>query len=160
MRFNHYEFGETGSRGNAQWRPAHYVAFVVHGGKPDSLRMIDLGEAGPIDRLIAEFRAGIAGGEEGSPTRHMNPREPGSLHDDGPGRRLRGSVFDPLLPALGGRTRLLLCPDGDLMRLPFEVLPDNDGPPLIDRYTISYANTGATSSISGLIPTGRRRCRW
>ena len=39
------------------------------------------------------------------------------------GEYLRAKVFDPLLQALGGRTRLFLAPDGELSTLPFEVLP-------------------------------------
>jgi len=37
-----------------------------------------------------------------------------------------------------GYTRLFLAPDGDLARLPFEVLPTDDGRYLIDNYQISY----------------------
>lgn len=51
--------------------------------------------------------------------------------------------FDPLLAPLGGSNkRLLLAPDGDLSRLPFEVLPTNDGRRLIDDYCISYLAAG------------------
>lgn len=47
-----------------------------------------------------------------------------------------------MLAALGGRKRLLLAPDGDLTRLPFEVLPAGDGRRLIDDYQISYLSAG------------------
>jgi CHAT domain-containing protein len=47
------------------------------------------------------------------------------------------------MPALGGHTRLLIAPDGDLTRLPFEVLPRGDGGGrLIDSYRISYLSCG------------------
>ena len=36
-----------------------YLAFVMAAKEPDSVQMLDLGEAAPIDRLIAEFRAGV-----------------------------------------------------------------------------------------------------
>jgi CHAT domain-containing protein len=56
---------------------------------------------------------------------------------------LRQQVFDPLLAALGEHTQLWLSPDGDLTRLPFEVLPDREpGKLLLDRYRISYQATG------------------
>ena len=51
---------------------------------------------------------------------------------------LRRALFDPLLPALGGRTRLVVALDGELARLPFEVLPTDDGRRLIDEYAITY----------------------
>ena len=63
-------------------------------------------------------------------------------HEEGGGDELRAAVFDPLSEALQGRTRLLLAPDGNLTRLPFEVLPHEDGGLLIDRYRISYVSTG------------------
>src|SRR5207249_1080138 len=50
------------------------------------------------------------------------------------GRALRKMVFDPLLTVLQGRRKLLLAPDGDLTRLPFEVLPTDDGEYLLDEY--------------------------
>ncbi len=58
------------------------------------------------------------------------------------GAALRAAVFDPLVPALGGRTRLFLAPDGDLSRLPFEVLPLEDRRHVIDVYHISYLSVG------------------
>ena len=58
------------------------------------------------------------------------------------GRALRTALFDPLLGALSGRRRLLLAPDGDISRLPFEVLPNDDGRRLIDDYCISYLGCG------------------
>jgi len=60
------------------------------------------------------------------------------------GEELRAALFDPLTSALRGRKRLFLAPDGDLTRLPFEVLPLGDGRRLIDKdlYIISYLSTG------------------
>ena len=43
------------------------------------------------------------------------------------GTDLRLAVFDPLAPALQGHTRLFLVPDGDLTRLPFEILHSTRG---------------------------------
>ena len=54
---------------------------------PDDVRMIDLGEAGPIDRMIADFRAGITGEAGDRPDRDVTAPASG-----GPGR-----------PAAGGR---------------------------------------------------------
>src|SRR5581483_3925664 len=60
----------------------------------------------------------------------------------GVGELLRAAVFDKLLPALDGRKRLLLSPDGSLTRLPFAVLPLPDRRLLMDEYHISYMNVG------------------
>src|SRR5262249_43746396 len=58
------------------------------------------------------------------------------------GAELRQQVFDPLLAALGEHISLWLSPDGDLARLPFEVLPLDQDRLLLDRYRISYLATG------------------
>nr|WP_243147306.1 CHAT domain-containing protein [Scytonema sp. UIC 10036] len=58
------------------------------------------------------------------------------------GYRLRKILFDPLLIAIGDRKRLLLAPDGELNKLPFEVLPLDENRRLIDEYHISYLSTG------------------
>jgi hypothetical protein len=102
------------------------VAFVLPAGAPDDVRMIDLGEAEAIDRMVADFRAGLLGAGESAPA----------------GLALREAVFTRLGAALGGRKRLLLAPDGDLARLPWEVLPTADGRRLIDDYQVSYLGRG------------------
>ncbi len=69
---------------------------------------------------------------------------PPSRHAGGvcAGKALRAALFDPLLPVLGGRTRLLLSPDGPLTQLPFAVLPTDDGRLLGDCFPISYVGAG------------------
>ena len=68
------------------------------------------------------------------------------------GVSLREVLFDPLLPALGDCQQLLLSPDGDLTRLPFEVLPTADGQRLIDEYHISYLASGRDILRFGIKP--------
>ena len=68
---------------------------------------------------------------------------------------LRAALFDRLAPALGNRTRLLIAPDGDLTRLPFEVLPTADGRRLIDDYQISYLSCGRDVLRFGAVATGQ-----
>jgi CHAT domain-containing protein len=113
--------------GQATTQPLHYLAFVISN-STDPVELIDLGQAESIDRLITECRA-AATGRTGQGA-------------DAPGRRLRAAVFDPLANTLGTRRRLLLAPDGDLTRLPFEVLPLVDGRPFIDSYRLSYLTVG------------------
>jgi CHAT domain-containing protein len=82
------------------------------------------------------------------------PRSETQAPTPAPGSKLRETIFDPLLRTLGGRTRLLLAPDGELTRLPFEVLPsDPVGGRLIDTYQISYLNTGRDVLRFGLATT-------
>jgi hypothetical protein len=53
-------------------------------------------------------------------------------------------IFYPLLYAIGDSKKLFIAPDGDLTRLPFEVLPtnmDSGTNLLIDGYSIRYLTT-------------------
>ncbi len=138
VRFHVLNFEAVPARGEPRWKPAHYLAFVLRSGEPDNVRMIDLGEADPIDKMIATFRTGITGEAES-----RGAQEPetvsGAVQDS---FNLRTVLFDPLTPAFGGRKRLLLAPDGNLSRLPFEVLPTADGRRVIDEYHISYLGAG------------------
>jgi CHAT domain-containing protein len=162
---NIFDFQAVPARGQARWKPSRYLAFVLSGGEPDNVRMIDLGEAEPIDRLIADFRAAVTGDPETRARRDVvfvsedvpqsekvaDPSHPALP----PGATLRRALFDPLLPALAGRTRLLLAPDGDLSRLPFEVLPGADGRRLIDDYRISYLSVGRDALRFGAAHSGQ-----
>jgi hypothetical protein len=157
VRLWDFDFQAVPARGEPRWRPDRYRAFVLAGGAPDGVHMIDLGEAEPIDRLITDFRAGIIAEAETKDGRDIARRRaevPPTLESD-PGSDLRAVLFDRLTPALGGRTRLLIAPDGDLTRLPFEVLPTDDGRRLIDDYQISYLSCGRDVLRFGTATTGQ-----
>lgn len=144
IRFDVFDFKAVPARGESQWKPACYLAFVLPAGKPDNIEMIDLGEAEPIDRMIATFREIITGEEEDRSDRGLGrlPSSARRVTGEDVGVRLRDAVFTPLLKAIGNRRRLMISPDGDLTRLPFEVLPTDDGQRLIDQYQISYLGAG------------------
>ncbi len=173
VRTNTFTFTAVRAHGEAQWAPAHYLAFVLSAGAPGDVALIDLGEAAPIDYLIAAFRQAVSGEADAAPrgglpnvpdmtgvsvrsdrptlrgalisaTRSMRPRatiEKG-LDCAALGMALRHALIDPLLSALAGRTRLFLAADGDLTRVPFEVLPLDDQQCVIDAYQISYLSVG------------------
>jgi CHAT domain-containing protein len=50
--------------------------------------------------------------------------------------------MQPLRASLGGATRLLISPDGDLNLVPFEALVDEFGRFLIERYATTYLTSG------------------
>ncbi|QDU21756.1 CHAT domain-containing tetratricopeptide repeat protein [Urbifossiella limnaea] len=143
VRFRPYHFAAVPTRGESRWGADRYVAFTLATDPPGDVRLIDLGEAEAIDGLVAGFRAAITGESEGETDRDMvKAKKPTTPADDAVGRALRAAVFDKLAPALRGRTRLVLAPDGDLSRLPFEVLPADGGRRVIDTYSISYIGCG------------------
>ena len=85
------------------WGPDHYAAFVLASNHPAYARLFDLGLADDIDALITAFRASIVEGQR--PNRRNDIRR--ILES---GAALRAFIFDPLIPAFRGRTRLLIAP--------------------------------------------------
>ena len=174
VRLDIFDFAAVAARGEARWKPARYIAFVVRGGAPDGIRMIDLGEAAEIDDRIAALRQAISADvthdKEGGDgygtieaadvtvysdrprleaaielgTRDLRRRRHYSQTQDRSrlGTELREILLDPILPALTGCTHLFLAPDGDLSRLPFEVLPLDSERHVIDAYQLSYLSVG------------------
>jgi CHAT domain-containing protein/tetratricopeptide (TPR) repeat protein len=100
--------------------PRDLVAFVLHADAGCSL--IDLGPIDAIEDAIGRINTADA----------MEPAE----------ARLWARLIAPLLPALRGVTRLLIAPDGELARLPFEMLLASDGRWACEHFTISYVTTG------------------
>jgi len=118
--------------------------------------MIDLGEAATIDRQISLFRESITGEVESRGARDMG-LPPRMVREFSPtaGYKLHKIIFAPLISAFGGNEQLLLAPDGDLTRLPFEVLPMGDERCLIDDYHISYVGAGRDVLRFGAATTGQ-----
>jgi CHAT domain-containing protein len=95
--------------------------------------------------MIENFRFAITGDPAERDQRGLvygGDDEQDTLPDVAAGQALRAALFDPLGSALGTHRRLFLAPDGDLSRLPFEILPLADDRRLIDDYQISYLNVG------------------
>ena len=138
------DFRAVPARGEQGWQPARYLAFVLLAGAADRVRLLDLGDAARIDRLIAGFRTWVA-----------VPPDARARADADAGLELRAAVFDPLLSALEGRTHLFLALDGDLNRLPFEVLRTAAGRFLIDDYQIGYLSVGRDVLRFGAAASGQ-----
>jgi tetratricopeptide (TPR) repeat protein/CHAT domain-containing protein len=152
IRFRVFDFQATSAEGRSEWKAPHYLVFVLHSDRTDNIQTIDLGEAETIDAKIAQFRESITGkaeerdlsldDDDESEESSVESEESIKKHSESDGSILRKLIFDPLLEAIGDRTRLFLAPDGDLNRLPFEVLPLDSDRRLIDKYYISYLTTG------------------
>ena len=132
---------------------SHYLAFVLPSGKQEKVQMIDLGETKSIDDMINSFRTSITGEKDesrevGEETILSSTPTTSKTSD---GCALRSAIFDPLINALDGHARLFIAPDGNLCRLPFEILPLDNGHRLIDEYYVSYLSTGRDILRSGSI---------
>jgi CHAT domain-containing protein/tetratricopeptide (TPR) repeat protein len=149
IRFRRWSRDPLQTTGNSS--SDRYAVLVVHAGFPMRVRLVDLGDADQIDRLVGAFRSEIVRQLEDGQDRNMNRLGVCSGQNKPPdyGQVLRVAVFDRLLEEIGDGRRLLIAPDGDLTRLPFEVLPIPEGRHLIDVYSISYINCGRDVSRFG-----------
>lgn len=142
VRIPLFDFASVPALLTSRWKPARYIAFVLVAGKPETVELVDLGEAEGIDRMISNFRMSIT--HEDVEGRHLLPipSEGSSRRTESHGSDLRGAIFAPLSVFMQDRTRIFIAPDGELTRLPFEVIPVDNHSRIIDHYSISYVSTG------------------
>jgi CHAT domain-containing protein/tetratricopeptide (TPR) repeat protein len=108
-----------------------YLALVLRPGDKEGdapqIGFVDLGKVADMDAAIDAWRVAVRKG-----------RTDGTAE-----RRLRELLWEPLARVLPEKTtRLFLAPDGRLALLPFEALHLDDGRFLIERYHVSYLNSG------------------
>ncbi len=129
----------------------YYVAFVLNSSDPESVSMINLGESEHIDKMIASYRKAI------EPLYNISDSEQASLDKKRTefGVSLRKAIFDPLTKAIGNSKRIFLAPDGDLTKIPFEVLPIDNRKYLLDEYHFSYLST-ARDLLHLQLPTNEK----
>jgi CHAT domain-containing protein len=103
----------------------HYAAYVL---LPDGqVEAVDLGPATAIDDAINAFSEALRRADQ-SPTAAA--------------RALAAWIVDPLTPYLADRDHLLISPDSELNRIPFEALQTEDGRYWVEAHQISYLNSG------------------
>lgn len=149
VRFDVFNFKAIPAQGEAQRQPARYLAFILPAGDPESVEMVDIGEAEYIDSLIREFRELVSGaGKNPESQLGMFGKHPPKLifreYHPQAGIKLRQAIFDKLRPALKKHQHLVIAPDGELNLVPFQILPSDDTGEkmLIDAFTISYLTVG------------------
>jgi CHAT domain-containing protein/Tfp pilus assembly protein PilF len=109
-----------------KWGAARYVAYVFWPeGDPVS---VDLGEVAVIERLVGDFRQGLA--------------NPSSQFVTRTGRKLDEQVMRPVRRLLGDTRTVLLSPDGTLNLVPFGALVDEENQYLVKRYAFTYLSSG------------------
>jgi hypothetical protein len=160
VRTRIFEFSAVESKGEEMLKPSHYMVFVLSSQEPINVHMIDIGEAEPIDKMISNFIASITGEQEAN--RNFTPLLINQRNKENTNKsiQLRNAIFDPIVPFIGNNNRLLISSEGDITRLPFEVLPINDDKEddnnrLIDNYHISYLNSGRDNIRFRNITTGQ-----
>jgi CHAT domain-containing protein len=144
-RFNVMDFKEY------QWRLPHYAAWIVPPAGKGAVRLVDLGEAGPIDdavngvlRALREALQRIPKEGEAESERALQ----------GPLQGLAKLVLEPLMPHIADAKRWVIGPDAQLWLVPWAALPLKNGSYAIEQYSIGYVVsgrdlvTGATKGIT------------
>jgi CHAT domain-containing protein/Tfp pilus assembly protein PilF len=110
-----------------------YAAYLTFPLESDSqnvvVERVDLGEAAPIDDAVGTIAKRFAAGRD-----RAKDLQPAFQH-------LSNLVYAPLAKHLINVSHLIICPDGQLSRLPFEMLPV-DSKFLVEEKTISYVTSG------------------
>jgi CHAT domain-containing protein len=109
-----------------RWAAERYGAYVIR--PAGEAQYVDLGVAGPLDKLIGEFRAALA-----------NPERLGARDL---GRKLDDALMRPVRARLGDARTLYVAPEGALNLVPLGALVDEKGAYLLERYTINYLASG------------------
>jgi len=130
FRFNNYNFPAIPANGDAASFPPRYLAFILPAQAPEQLTMIDLGEAEPIDKLVKEFRESVEN-PRGLSVAVFKKKE-----DILSKIELSQLIFQKIKPYLS--QELIICPDGELNCLPFEILPTDKGSYLMDEYRCNF----------------------
>ena len=129
IQYRRYDFA---ARTN-QWREQRYAAYLtfplMDGSTNVHVERVDLGEAAPINESVALVCKRMSAGQF----------EAKDLL--GAFERLSGLVYVPLARHLTNVSHLIICPDGQLSRVPFETLPVGDKF-LVEEKTISYVTSG------------------
>jgi CHAT domain-containing protein/Tfp pilus assembly protein PilF len=132
-----------------RWDPPHYLAFVLRPGSEGQAALVDLGEAGPIDDLVAAM------GKEMRESQAS--KDPAGIARAKLAVRLHDRVFAPLRQAVGAGKDIFLSPDGSLNLVPFETLQNAAGRFLVDDYAFTYLNSGRDLTGFGLKATPKNK---
>lgn len=156
VRYRETDFTAQPAQGESYFGEDRYLGFLLKPGDPPLVSFVDLGSAAQIDQMIQEYRRELTGEQDerqtyrgiqmntlltSPPPESAQPGSVSSLSSGPSGEQLRRKVFDVLESGLAGVTRLLISPDGDFARLPWECLPCRNGY-LIDYYQVGYVSSG------------------
>ncbi|MEL6385029.1 MAG: CHAT domain-containing tetratricopeptide repeat protein, partial [Cyanobacteria bacterium J06626_18] len=123
------------------WGDPRYAAYLLF--PSGRIEAVDMGDAATIDTAVNAFRALL---EHPSSTHNFRATVAVESESDSVAAvtdTLRTLIFDPIAPYLTDREQLLISPDSELNRIPFEALQiESGGDYLVQRYQISYLNSG------------------
>jgi len=129
VQFKRYDFAAKTDK----WREGRYAGYLTFAlpqqSTNPSLDRVDMGPSAPIDETIDFICGRLSAGQYAA-------RDLATALV-----RLSDMVYGPLAKHLTNISHLIVCPDGQLSRLPFELL-SHEGRFLIEDKTISYVGSG------------------
>jgi CHAT domain-containing protein/tetratricopeptide (TPR) repeat protein len=132
--FVQYRRCDFAAIGTNRWRELRYAAYLTFPLTNESINVVvervDLGEAAPINDAVEAIYGPLSLGKG-----YANTNFHAAL------RRLSDLVYAPLARYLTNASHLIICPDGLLSRLPFEMLPVGTKF-MVEEKTISYVTSG------------------
>ena len=128
IQYRRYDFAAKTNK----WKEQRYAAYLTFPLARDSTNVVvervDLGEAAPIDDAVGVIAKRFAVAQYRA--KDLPPAF----------QRLSDLVYVPLAKHLTNVSHLIICPDGQLSRLPFEMLPVGNKF-LLEEKTISYVTS-------------------
>ncbi len=139
IEFVRYDKVNFKAKGEEQmWGSARYAIFSLTAKNMVSLQMADLGPAQPIDSLVLAYRQEIKNASNlGSRQRQAAEQRSAVIV-----QQLYRLLFSPIKTTLPDSGMLYCALDGPLHLLPFEILKDDSGKYLVERYQFNYLGSG------------------
>jgi CHAT domain-containing protein len=121
-----FRYGRYNQERNTGSQEPHYAGYVL--GPLADGRAEDIGEAKAIEAHVTALREALGNSGNEKIVREV-------------GAHLYRALFTKFAPQLAGAERVLISPDGELNLIPFEVLVDEHGQYLVQRWEIGYVAT-------------------
>jgi CHAT domain-containing protein len=124
-----------------RWKPSsRYLAFVLTAA--GNVTLVDLGEANALERQADRTLEDIKVAMNTLRKDHLLKSQESLV-------QLSRLVWKPLESSLGQADRLIVSPDGQLNLVPFAALVEEAGQPLVERYHLTYVNSGRELITTG-----------
>jgi CHAT domain-containing protein/tetratricopeptide (TPR) repeat protein len=117
----------------------HYAAWIIPPAGEGSVRVVDLGKAGPLEAAVQAVRRGFLDAPQA--LRRVGERR-AAQELAGPLAGLARQVIAPLGKTVKDRRRWFVSPDGPLWLVPWAALPWPDQSPVLEQYEVSYVVSG------------------